>query len=1117
MKIIKILLTIIIVSIFPLITLNKVKAAGGVSMSEKNLNVTCYQSANNYGYDSSKMSKVDNFSHGNGPITKAKIEGFITSSTINKNRDVIGVSSSKHHLLVEYDGIMLDETNGSKLYADSSKSIYGVEYSGSIGKGALLLQRKNEIFDYVDIAAPVMNYFEDCSKNQFNYIFSSDTYTQEYYRLSFAYETRTKINGSYNYFYNLEVYEFIVLYDDVDIIIRDLSVKPNDLNIDGLNANFIANNNTLINNSITTSGFTIDKNGKDVDVDIYKNGKLVYKDAFDGTTYSSEGCYYVDVTNYLGTYKRTVFYVLSDEKRGYDKYFESPFISGERILDDGMYPVFAKDSKFILKGVDSNTPSLTGYIKNIDTDDTINIVTTNDKQEFVLKPGRYNAVFDMNKNNSGSYFKYDFNFIISNQEISVPSHNYNVLMNRCNLEDLDFKHYEVAYQMTLGGYIYVCFSMDSYDKALEYATNIEARFIEYADDGYFYYKAKDNPNKKDKYLSEAAAYVVAMQYAKSNVEISYFNPLDSVTYTTIDDATVSKLEELNFIKSVRVFPSLEEKNKIINRMPYINNFIFVQVADFDVNEVKAYCKKTGSTIDIAFDVPIYNQLITSSVYTITETNMYGHKIEYDVYFEKENMTITNWDFCIDGETNNISIRHDDMLEGKYEITCDSAILRSLTNDLDDNTIIVIAAPGVYTCEISFLINEISQFELYKKGTYNITVVDRLKNSFRIIINITGKTRYNRLEENSLTLTDLYNAIFINKIDDSDELKLDDSKLIEELKKNVDSKLYTTESFSLYMSEMIKAQAVYDNPDSSQEELDDAVICAKNALLLLKLYIDKTRLKQYIDYIEKLDVNDYTPKSYNPLDDKYLEAIVIYNCDTSTQIEIDEITNLLISKISLLVGRANLTNLSRVVREILNVDTSIYTTKSINELNVVMNDAQTLLKDLNASQNDVDSLCNYLKSKYSSLVLKGNKEQISNLVEIINKLEYEIYTSDTIKTLKTSYDYVVSQVKEDLSQEEIDSLYLLLNKKYDELVVSEKRKELKTLLEEKDLSNKKVKDAYDKLYDMNTSEEEIVRQIEILESNGSNNTLKMVIIISSLLLFSGIIIIVVFTRKRRKNI
>lgn len=1113
MKKVVILFATLIISFFSILLFSNIKAAGGYNMSEIYLNVKCYESTTNNGYDPSGMTLVNSFSHGNGSITKVKLEAFKTKTTTKNERDVIGISSSKYYLSVEYDGTMISEANGSKLYEDTSKKIYGKEYEASVAYGALLLQHKDESNNYVDTVSPVMNFFKDNQSGK-NHFYSNDTYTQEYHRLCFAYETKTKIDGNTNYYYNMEVYEFIVVYDDVDIALQDRGITSDSLNVDGVEADLVEKNNTLTNNAVTTSGFVVNKMGKDVDIVITRDNKYTFNAVYDGSTYSSSGCYYVDVTNMLGTYKRTIIYVFRYDERGYNKYFEKSILDGERILNDNTYPTFTKNSKFIIKEKESYIPDLSGTITNLDTGKVINAKSSWNRQEIGLEIGKYTAVFNMDQAESGTYYKYVFNFEIVDQDKSLPSHNYNILMNRCNLEDLSFKHYEVAYQMTYGGYIYVCFSMDSYQEALDYATNIESRFIEHSEDGYFYYKAKDNPNRKDKYLSEVEAYSVAMQYAKLNVEINYFNPLDSFTYTTIDDANVNKLEGLNFSNSVRVFPSVEEKNKIINRIPYINNFIFVQVADFDVTEVKAYCKKTGNEAIINFDTPVYNQLITSSIYTITETNIYGHSISYDVYFVKENMTITNWDLCVDNETNNVSIGCLDINDGKYEVTCDSAILRSLNNELDDNTIVVIDAPGVYNCEIKFMINEIKQFELYKKGTYIITIVDRLKNNFKIIINITGKTRFNRLEKNVLTLTDLYNNIFINQIDDSNELKLDDSELFEELSKNVDSKLYTSDSFTLYMNEMIDVYAVYNNPDATQEDLDNAVISAKNAFKLLELYIDKSLLKQYIDYIEKLDSNDYTPNSYNPLDDKYLIALSVYNSNTVAQSEIDKIANELISKISLLVGRANLTNLSRIVREISNVDTSIYTTKSINELDIVMSDANKILKDLNASQDSVDSICVYLKNKYSNLVLKGNTKEISELITLINNLEYEIYISDTIKALKINYDYVINQMKEELSQEEIDSLYSSLNESYNSLIISENRKELKNLLAEKDETNSKVKEAYNKLYDIETSEEEIIKQIEIIKTKKSNNTIIIVSISIGLVIISGIISMVILVRRKR---
>lgn len=1079
-------------------------------LSEVNVSAKRYESTTDCGYDISQMQLVNNFAHGNAPIAKLKVKSYHRKKTTKEGRDLIGIGLSSFSFSVGYSGEMLSGNQDQWVISEDSGNVFlGETYTGSINKGAMLITMSNTDEDYETSGTIITNFFENADSDSF---YSASTYNQMYFRVYFGYQTKKKIDGKFVYYYNLELYDFVVVYDDSSILFHNYGLDAGDVDIDGFEYDVISKAETLTNNSVTTSGVTLDFAGKNVDVYYYLNGKRSNNKVYNGMSFIEDGRYDFVVTNLVGTESRVTIYVFKRSDKGFSTYFYDPIIFGERLLSDNLYPTYTSSSSFCLKGISDNIPPLIGNINNLDSGDSQSISTNTDDQYFSLEPGTYRVILNMRQTNSGTYYKYTITFVIDEQELALPSHNYNILYSRCNLEDLGFKHFEVVYQMTQGGYIHVCFSMDSYDEALSYATAIEARFIEHADDGYYYYKSLDNPNKKEKYMFQVDAYAAAREYAKKNVEINYFNPLDSITYNTVDYLEIDNLESLNENYSIRVFPSEEEKEKIICRMPYINNFMFVQVADYDVTEVTAYCKKTGQTINIEFGIPVVSQLFASSVYTITEKNIYGHTRTYDVYFEKENMTISTWDFSTDGNTVREQISFLNIYEGKYEVTCDSAILRTLSNELDDNTIVVIKAPGVYSYEIKFLISEIKQFELYKKGTYNVTIVDRLSNSYTIIINITGKTRYNRIENNTLTLTGLYNSLFLNRIDDSNELILDDSDLYDELTRYVDPSKYSANTFENYMSELSAALVVYNNPDATQIDLDNATSRIREAFALLVLLLNKDDLKKYLDYIAGLVPNDYTPTSYNDLYENYLNALLVYEESNVTQITVDNITNLLVKKISLLVGRANLVQLSNIIKEVEKIDENMYALDSIKELRISLGIAQETIKDLNVSQDEVDLVYANLKSTMENLVLVGDKTKIINLINTINNIEYEIYTSASIKSLKTTYDYVVEKANTGLSQSEIDYLYESLNESYKNLEQSKNRIELRAILEGKDLSKKEVQEAYTKLYDMDTSEEEIMNQIDIVRSiKGNNNNVILItlIVIVSVLVLAVVVIIVVW--------
>ena len=334
------------------------------------------------------------------------------------------------------------------------------------------------------------------------------------------------------------------------------------------------------------------------------------------------------------------------------------------------------------------------------------------------------------------------------------------------LEDLQSKHYEVTYQTTGGGYIYVCFSLDSYEEALRYAREIEGRFVEEASDGGFYYKAEENPNRKVKYYDKIELTRVRENYAKQNVEINYFNAQDSFTYQTYDDNLLECLEQLSLTESIKVFPSQDEKEKLFDRTPYINNFTFIQATEYDVVKVEAECEADGQAYELQFGIPVSKQLTVSSRYHITETNSYGRTTVYDAYFIAGCQTAMTWNIVKDGveSSRNIALSDDGAV-----IDADTAYVSAIDNGLDSWAIVTVKAPDVYSFEIKCLALEFNNLEFTKSGTYEIEFIDRLGNSYNISLVISGEAAQSDMKPFTVSYATFYNNLYLNKKDTSEDI------------------------------------------------------------------------------------------------------------------------------------------------------------------------------------------------------------------------------------------------------------------------------------------------------------------------------------------------------------
>ena len=318
------------------------------------------------------------------------------------------------------------------------------------------------------------------------------------------------------------------------------------------------------------------------------------------------------------------------------------------------------------------------------------------------------------------------------------------------IKELQAKHYEVSYQTTGGGYIYVCFSLDSYEDALAYAKEIERRFVEISDGGY-YYKSVDNANSKRKYLDKEELEKALEYYAKQNIGYAYFSALDEYSYRTYENDLLECLEDLSIRESIRIFPSVAEREKMTAKKPYLNGFTFIQASEFDTAKVEAYCHKNGAIYEMKYGEIVDQQLQISSLYTITETNSYGHTRTYDAVFLSENMAEVSIQLMRDGKKEQIRMTNLDLQNNVITYEADSILIDQVDNRYDEYTVVTIQ-PDMYDYEITCTMDEMKGLQLCAAGRYNMRVVDRLGHYFNIDFIV---KKDSEPEDGYLSYTDFY--------------------------------------------------------------------------------------------------------------------------------------------------------------------------------------------------------------------------------------------------------------------------------------------------------------------------------------------------------------------------
>ena len=740
-----------------------------------------------YAYEYSDWSDYD-LTEKDFTVVKDRIASISLTGEINKSTQYgkvpgYGISGGNVSFSLDYDGKWQNESERKYLLEDSGKKINGQKIDAKLGKGALMLQKSSNGRTWQLAANPIVNVFGSGKRNLKNFYTTSGNDINKgcYYRIIIAYRYEAVEDGSLNLgFHNFsyddeedykvaEVYKFFICNNSGNVSLHNLAADdssiPDDIG-EGITAEAILKGETLLDGSATTKGFTIDTLGIE-----YRSIRVNGNTSKDGARFEEPGRYTIDLTTKLDdVITKTVFIYDGGEDRGYFNYFGENLISGNRVFREGDYPSYGKGSVAKIKTPEDNVPSVSGTIKNITLGKVINVPNDRKSHSYNLDAGEYQADLFSGNVEAGSVIHYVIRFNILD-EGSKPCVNYNKLMSTERVCDLNTGHYEVVYPTTRGGYIFVCF--ESEDEAFKYAYDIEKRFIENKDER-IHYKALDNSNEKVVYPTETNQNKLDLtfainKYARQNVEKAYFDATETFTYQTYGDGDdlLDSLEKMSIADSIRVFPTEEEREKLIKRMPYLNKFTFVHVDDYDVTNVEALCEEDGKTYSIAFGTPVEQQLSVSSKYTITEKNKYGDEFSYDAYFMAKNETVSSWKVLKDGNESELEVSYDKATDGIINVSADAIFLDDIYNKFDDYSIITISTKSPYNYDLSCQINEAKGLTLYKKGEYTIKFVDRTGNSFSLIVDISGNTDWDSLEKTDhITYTELYNSVHLNKKSDS---------------------------------------------------------------------------------------------------------------------------------------------------------------------------------------------------------------------------------------------------------------------------------------------------------------------------------------------------------------
>lgn len=222
--------------------------------------------------------------------------------------------------------------------------------------------------------------------------------------------------------------------------------------------------------------------------------------------------------------------------------------------------------------------------------------------------------------------------------------------------------------------------------------------------------------------------------------------------------------------------------------------------------------------------------------------------------------------------------------------------------------------------------------------------------------------------------------------------------------------------------------------TNQKNADESSQTTKISVKVLGIPANKTQLEEVISKISKHDLSLYTPSTVKKLNDILTQANLAIENKSIRQREVDEIKLILDTAVKALQEKANTNELQTLLETISEKDLSLYTPKSIQQLNVLIDEAKVALKNEDISQSDIDFIVKQLKDTTNQLQKKADKNELIVLYTKLMAKDVLGYTEESVQILKDTLSKVKTILDDaNASQAEVNEALSTLKSSEEKLV------------------------------------------------------------------------------------
>lgn len=247
--------------------------------------------------------------------------------------------------------------------------------------------------------------------------------------------------------------------------------------------------------------------------------------------------------------------------------------------------------------------------------------------------------------------------------------------------------------------------------------------------------------------------------------------------------------------------------------------------------------------------------------------------------------------------------------------------------------------------------------------------------------------------------------------------------------------YTSDSWSVFAEALADAQAVLANEEATAEDVATALEALTSAKNQLVERADNSELAELVESLSGYTEENYTPETWAVFAEALENAQAVLDNENATAEEIAAAIEELDAAVDQLVGRADKSTLEELINSVADYQEDDYTSDTWAEFADALADAETVLADENASEEEVSAAVAALDAAKADLIARGNKTELSELVDEAHALTAEtIYTESTQNALDEAIAAAETVLADaDATQEEVDAAKAELQSAIDGLV------------------------------------------------------------------------------------